>query len=51
MYLAIIFLGCFNGLMLLPLILRWIGPGEDEVAKKRMEVQQKLSMKENSKMR
>ena len=27
MYLFIILLGIFNGLMLLPLLLRWIGPG------------------------
>ena len=26
MYLFIIFLGAFNGLMFLPLLLRWIGP-------------------------
>jgi Niemann-Pick C1 protein len=25
-YLFIIFLGCFNGLMVLPLILKWVGP-------------------------
>jgi len=29
MYLFIIFLGCFNGLMLLPLILKYIGPAPD----------------------
>lgn len=26
MYLFIIFLGCFNGLMLLPVMLKWLGP-------------------------
>ena len=26
MYLFIIFVGCFNGLMFLPLLLRWVGP-------------------------
>lgn len=26
MYLFIIFIGCFNGLMFLPLLLRWVGP-------------------------
>jgi Niemann-Pick C1 protein len=29
MYLFIIFLGLFNGLMLLPLLLRWLGPSPD----------------------
>jgi len=29
MYLFIILLGLFNGLMFLPLILRWIGPSSD----------------------
>lgn len=30
MYLFIIFLGCFNGLMLLPLLLKYIGPAPDK---------------------
>jgi Niemann-Pick C1 protein len=29
MYLFIIFIGCFNGLMFLPLVLRWFGPMPD----------------------
>jgi Niemann-Pick C1 protein len=31
MYLFTIFLGCFNGLMFLPLLLRWVGPEPDWV--------------------
>jgi hypothetical protein len=51
MYLFIIILGCFNGLMLMPILLKYFGPDTDPIEVKRAKVKQQIEVNSALKMK